>query len=55
MFKIANHAIAVANANAELKRYATLVIGSNTEDSVVKYIHHDWSNRYAFKSDFDIA
>ncbi|MDZ8078126.1 MAG: HAD family hydrolase [Nostoc sp. DcaGUA01] len=47
MFKIATHAIAVANANAELKRYATLVIGSNTEDSVVKYIFQDWSNRRA--------
>ncbi|MEA5626839.1 HAD hydrolase family protein [Nostoc sp. UHCC 0251] len=43
MFKIANHAIAVANADAELKRYATLEIGSNIEDSVVKYIHQDWS------------
>lgn len=42
MFKIANRAIAVANADAKLKRYATLVIGSNIEDSVVKYIHHDW-------------
>ncbi|MEH2291197.1 HAD family hydrolase [Nostoc sp.] len=42
MFKIAARAIAVANADAELKRYATLVIGSNTEDSVVKYIHQDW-------------
>ncbi|MEH1858673.1 MAG: HAD family hydrolase [Nostoc sp.] len=49
MFKIANHAIAVANADAELKRYATLEIGSNIEDSVVKYIHQDWSDRYAFK------
>lgn len=47
MFKIAARAIAVANADAELKRYATLVIGSNTEDSVVKYIHQDWSNRCA--------
>lgn len=43
MFKIADHAIAVANAVAEVKQYATLVIGSNTEDSVVKYIHQDWS------------
>ena len=43
MFKIANHAIAVANADAELKSYATLEIGSNREDSVVKYIYHNWS------------
>ncbi|MBN3958956.1 HAD hydrolase family protein [Nostoc sp. NMS8] len=55
MFKIANHAIAVANADAKLKRYATLLIGSNIEDSVVKYIHQDWSNRYALKSEFDIG
>jgi Cof subfamily protein (haloacid dehalogenase superfamily) len=47
MFKIANHAIAVANPDAKLKRYATLEIGSNTEDSVVKYIHQDWLNRFA--------
>ncbi|MBH8565215.1 HAD hydrolase family protein [Nostoc sp. CENA67] len=54
MFKIADHAITVANADAELKRYASLVIGlKNTEDSVVKYIQHLWSNRYGFKSDSD--
>ncbi|WP_138503985.1 HAD hydrolase family protein [Nostoc sp. PA-18-2419] len=45
MFKIATRAIAVANANVELKRYATLVIGSNTENSVVKYIHHDFARK----------
>lgn len=39
----------------KLKRYATLLIGSSIEDSVVKYIHQDWSNRYALKSDFDIG
>ncbi len=55
MFKIADHAIAVANANAELQRYATLVIGSNTEDSVVKYIRQDWLNRCVLKSDSDIS
>ncbi|MEH2067330.1 MAG: HAD hydrolase family protein [Nostoc sp.] len=38
---MATRAIVVANANVELKRYAALVIGSNTEDSVVKYIYHD--------------
>ncbi|MDZ8239379.1 MAG: HAD family hydrolase [Nostoc sp. ChiQUE01a] len=48
MFKIATHAIAVANANPELKRYATLVIGSNTEDSVVKYIFQNWSKNFGF-------
>ncbi|MEH2081916.1 MAG: HAD hydrolase family protein [Nostoc sp.] len=53
MFKIAARAIAVANTDAELKRYATLVIGLNTEDSVVKYIHQDWLNRCALKSCFN--
>ncbi|WP_445636195.1 Haloacid dehalogenase [Nostoc sp. DSM 114161] len=52
MFKIATRAIAVANANPEVKRYATLVIGSNAEDSVVKYILQDCSNSSAVsKSD----
>lgn len=54
MFKIADHAIAVANADAELKRYSSLLIGLNTEDSVVKYIRQDWSNKCAMKSDSDI-
>ncbi|MBE8966997.1 HAD family phosphatase [Nostocales cyanobacterium LEGE 12452] len=54
MFKIADRAIAVANADAELKRYSSLVIGLNTEDSVVKYISQDWSNKCAIKSDSDI-
>ncbi len=44
MFKVADRAIAVANADPQLKGYATLLIGSNTESSVVKYIHQDWSN-----------
>jgi hypothetical protein len=38
MFGAAAHAIAVANAREELKRHATEVIGSNEEDSVVRYI-----------------
>ncbi|MCF2147024.1 Cof-type HAD-IIB family hydrolase [Desmonostoc muscorum LEGE 12446] len=54
MFKVADRAIAVANADAQLKSYATLVIGSNTEDSVVKYIHQDWSNRCTVQLDCDI-
>ncbi|MDZ8260801.1 HAD hydrolase family protein [Nostoc sp. ChiQUE01b] len=36
MFKIANHAIVVVNADVEVKRYASLVIDSNIEDSFVK-------------------
>ncbi|MBD2438092.1 Cof-type HAD-IIB family hydrolase [Nostoc sp. FACHB-110] len=47
MFKIADYAIAVANADAKLKLFASSVIGSNTEDSVVKYIHQDWSKKVA--------
>jgi len=45
MFKIATRAIAVANADPEVKRYATLVTGSNTEDSVVKYICQDFAKK----------
>lgn len=45
MFQVAHRAIAVANATAELKSHATHVIGSNEEDSVVKYISNDWERR----------
>ncbi|AAM03771.1 conserved hypothetical protein [Methanosarcina acetivorans C2A] len=38
MFRLARHKIAVSNAKPELKKYATLIIGTNEEDSVVKYI-----------------
>lgn len=38
MFNLAKHKIAVANGKEELKRIATEVIGSNNEDSVIKYI-----------------
>jgi len=41
MFQLADRAIAVANATDELKRHATHVIGSNNEDSVVKFIRSD--------------
>ncbi|MGI0492479.1 HAD hydrolase family protein [Alkalinema pantanalense CENA528] len=41
LFQIANRAIAVQNATPELKGYATHLIDSNEEDSVVKYIHQD--------------
>lgn len=44
MFKIASGAIAVANATKELKKYATKVIGTNEEDSVVNYIIKDYFN-----------
>ena len=38
MLKEAAHAIAVANAQEELKQHATEIIGTNEEDSVVKYL-----------------
>ena len=41
MFQIAERAIAVENATTELKGYATHLIDSNEEDSVVKYIYQD--------------
>lgn len=45
IFKIAKEAIAVDNAVAELKRHATHIIGSNEEDSVVKYIYDHWNEK----------
>ena len=38
MFRMAAEAVAVANAHPDVKRHATRIIGSNEEDSVVKYI-----------------
>ncbi|TCZ80059.1 HAD family phosphatase [Paenibacillus albiflavus] len=38
MFKLAAHAVAVGNAVEGLKEAATSVIGTNEEDSVVKYL-----------------
>lgn len=38
MFQLAGTAIAVGNATDELKAHATLVIGSNDQDSVVRYL-----------------
>jgi Cof subfamily protein (haloacid dehalogenase superfamily) len=42
MFRIATEAVAVANAQPEVKRHATRIIGPNHEDSVVEFIrdHH---------------
>jgi hypothetical protein len=42
MFAAADKSIAVANAEEELKRHAHLVIGSNEEDSVVRYLTTQW-------------
>ena len=41
MFKMAKTAIAVENATDQIKGYANKIIGSNQEDSVVKYIAAD--------------
>jgi hypothetical protein len=41
MFKMAKMAIAVENATDEIKGYANKVIGSNQNDSVIKYIAAD--------------
>ena len=38
MFKMAKTAVAVKNATDDIKKYATEIIGSNEEDSVVKYL-----------------
>lgn len=38
MFKLAGTGIAVANATDELKQYATSIVGTNEEDSVVRYL-----------------
>jgi len=44
MFKLAPQSIAVDSATVELKKYATSIIGSNNEDSVVKYIINGFNN-----------
>lgn len=41
MFKMAKTAIAVENATDEIKGYANKIIGSNQDDSVIKYIADD--------------
>ena len=39
MLKMAGVGVAVDNANEELKEVADTIIGSNTKNSVVKYIN----------------
>ncbi len=43
MFKLSDRAIAVANSADELKSHADHIIGTNDEDSVVKFITEDWT------------
>jgi 5-amino-6-(5-phospho-D-ribitylamino)uracil phosphatase len=45
MFRIATEAVAVANATPEVIAEATRVIGTNEDDSVVKYITQHRRNR----------
>jgi hypothetical protein len=42
MFAVAGHAVAVANAEDEVKRNADEIIGSNESDGVVKYLRSVW-------------
>lgn len=42
MFKVSDVSIAVSNAYEEVKDMANIIIGPNTEDSVVKYIYQDF-------------
>lgn len=41
MFNIANKSVAVGNAQKELLVHADMIIGKNTEDSVINYIKND--------------
>ena len=42
MFRVADACYAMANADLELKKIATAVIGSNEEDSVAKWLLENW-------------
>ena len=48
MLAAADVAVAVGNAQAEAKACADLVIGTNEEDSVVKFIRGQWGSRRLF-------
>ena len=45
MFQLATQAVAVANALPEVKRHATHVVGTNEEDSVVRFIEDHFGGR----------
>jgi len=42
LFRIAHRAVAVSNAPPSIREQADEVIGSNTEDSVARYLEADW-------------
>ena len=41
MFRVADKAVAVANAHPDVKKAADLVIGGNNDDAVLRYIE-EW-------------
>ncbi len=43
MFELSDECYAVQNANEELKKIATGIIGSNDEDGVAKWLEHNIS------------
>jgi hydroxymethylpyrimidine pyrophosphatase-like HAD family hydrolase len=45
MIRTADRGIAVSNAITEVLEVADEVIGSNTQDSVPRYIQADWAKR----------
>lgn len=45
MFDAADYAVAVGNAQAEVKARADTIIGTNEEDSVARFIREHWDNR----------
>jgi len=45
MFKVAGRGIAVGNADVQLKQQATEIIGTNQDDSVVKYLQKEWAGQ----------
>lgn len=45
LFEVADVAVAVANAHPEVRRVADIVIGSNDEDSVARFIAQDFEGR----------
>lgn len=47
MFAAADRAVAVGNAQVEVKACADLVISTNEDDSVVKFIRDDWNPKRA--------
>lgn len=50
IFEIARLAVAVANAHPTLMRVASHVIGSNDEDSVVRFIQEHWLGKKALRA-----